>query len=364
MTINFYAKIRKRLRRLRCPEMIRSFDQDQQREGAFDTLDRGHQVIPLDRIVGSVGRYSDFDGKFRPRQQIASERYQSIKEALREGRRLPPVKLYQIKDQFYVLDGNHRIAAAKELGHSEIHAHIVEFIPSEDILENLIYRQRADFSKKTGLPYAITLTEVGQYEVLLQQIVNHREHLQKSGPQVTFEAAADDWYTTIYRPLVAIIRKGDLIKHFPRRTLDDLYAYVSYHQWEIGRERKYGIGVDRLIPSSMEAFREKMADINRSDYPEMLQEITVFVLLNVRSKNENRLLQKLFALKEVREVHSIHGNVDVLAKIVLTRDLLSSDAQIISEFVANQIRSLPGVVSSQTLIPGQSMIKGKDEDQQ
>ena len=75
----------------------------------------------------------------------------------------------------------------------------------------------------------------------------------------------------------------------------------------------------------------------------MLQEITVFVLLNVRSKNENRLLQKLFALKEVREVHSIHGNVDVLAKIVLTRDLLSSDAQIISEFVANQIRSLPGV---------------------
>lgn len=363
MTISFFGKLKKTFQRLQCPESIRSFDLDQEQEGAFDTLDRGHQAVPLDRIVGSVGRYADFDGKFRPRQQIANERYQSIKEALREGRRLPPVKLYQIKDRFYVLDGNHRIAAAKELGHSEIHAHIVEFIPSENKLENLIYQQRAHFSKKTGLPYAITLTEVGQYEALLNQIGRHREYLQQNNATVTFEAAADDWYNTIYRPLVAIIRQGDLVKHFPHRTLDDLYAYISHHQWEAGHKRKYGIGISRLIPDSMEAFREKMTDITRSDYPEMLQEITFFVLLTVRSKNEYRFLQRLFALKEVREVHSIHGNVDVLAKVVLTRDLLSSDAQIISEFVANQIRSMPEVVSSQTLIPGQSMIKGSNDSQ-
>jgi len=50
---------------------------------------------------------------------------------MRQGRTLGPVKLFEIKDEFYVLDGNHRIAAAKELGHDEILAHIEEFIPSK-----------------------------------------------------------------------------------------------------------------------------------------------------------------------------------------------------------------------------------------
>jgi DNA-binding Lrp family transcriptional regulator len=267
------------------------------------------------------------------------------------------VKLYQIKDEFYVLDGNHRIAAAKELGHTEIEATIVEFIPSKNTLENLLYQQRAQFSEKTGLPYTITLTEVGQYDYLLDQITQHQAYLAKSKPETTTFDAALDWYEHIYRPLAAIIRKGDLLKFFPKRTLDDLYAYVSHHQWVEGRMRKYGIGIDRLIPNNMEAFREKMATQSKDDYPEMLRQITAFVLLNVRAKNENRILEKLFSLKEVQEVHSIHGTVDVLVKIILTRDLLSSDAEIISEFVNDQMRQIPGVVSTQTLIPGHSMIK-------
>ena len=157
--------------------------------------------------------------------------------------------------------------------------------------------------------------------------------------------------------MVTIIRKGELLKFFPQRTLDDLYAYISFHQWQKGRQRKYGIGIDRLIPNNMEAFRDQMANRSKSEYPEMLREITAFVLMNIRSKNERRIMEKLFALNEVKEIHSIHGNVDVLVKIVLTRDLLSSDAEIISEFVHDQMRQIPGVVSTQTLIPGQSMIK-------
>ena len=68
-------------------------------------------------------------------------------------------------------------------------------------------------------------------------------------------------------------------------------------------------------------------------------------------------MDRLYALKEVREIHSIHGEADILAKIVLTRDLLSSDAEIISVFVHDQFRQVEGVVSTQTLIPGRSMIK-------
>jgi len=337
---------------------VKSFAEDQKEEAAFESRERGRQLVPLDKIVGSVGRYKDFDSQFRPKQHLVSERYENIKQAYRAGHRMPPVKLYQIKDEYYVLDGNHRIAAAKELKHTDVEAQIIEFIPSKNTLENVLYTQRAEFKEKTGLPYEIILTEVGQYEYLLEQIGKHQAYLSRTGGgDVNFAAAAMDWYETIYRPLTAVIRGGGLLNLFPERTLDDLYAYISRHRWEIGGKRKYGIGIDRLIPNDMEAFREKMAHQQKDEYPEMLRHITAFVLLNVKAKNEKRVLEKLFALKEVREVHAIHGNVDVLAKIELTRDLLSSDAEIISDFVNDQMRQIPGVLSTQTLIPGHSMIK-------
>ncbi len=351
-------RIKSAWKKWHAPDEAKSFNQDQEEEGAFESVQRGQQKVPLDRIVGSVGRYQDFDSRFRPKQHLALGRYESVKKALRAGRRLPPVKLYQIKDEYYALDGNHRIAAAKELGYTDIEATIVEFIPSKNIMDNVLYRQRAQFSEKTGLPYNITLTEVGQYDYLLDQIAQHHAHLTKTkGKQETYTGAAMDWYEHIYRPLVTIIRNGNLLKYFPQRTLDDLYAYVSHHQWEEGKKRKYGIGIDRLIPNNMEAFRKKMANQCKDEYPEMLREITAFVLLNVRGKYEARILEKLFALREVQEVHSIHGNVDVLVKIVLKRDLLSSDAEIISIFVNEQMRQFQGVVSTQTLIPGHSKIK-------
>jgi ribosome biogenesis GTPase A len=68
-------------------------------------------------------------------------------------------------------------------------------------------------------------------------------------------------------------------------------------------------------------------------------------------------MDKLFELDEVKEVHSVHGDVDVVLKAVLTRDLLSSDAEIISQFVHEKVRQLPGVVSTKTLIPGVSKVK-------
>ncbi len=339
-------------------QMVKSFADAQQNEQAFETVERGIQRIGLDRIVGSVGRYKDFDAHFRPKQHLATERYQKIKQTLQNGRELPPVKLYQIKDKFYALDGNHRIAAAKELNHTDIRADIIEFIAAKSTLENMLYYQRERFMQETALPYAIALTEVGQYDYLLSQIAMHQKTMAKQcRREIEFKAAALDWYESIYSPLRRIIRNGNLITRFANRTLDDLYSYISYHQWEAGKKRKYGIGIDRLIPTNMEAFREKMKNRCESNYPEMLRKITAFVLMKVTGKSELPIMEKLFALNEVQEIHSIHGEADLLVKIVLTRDLLSSDAEIISEFVHDQLRQIQGVLSTQTLIPGRSLIR-------
>ena len=107
----------------------------------------------------------------------------------------------------------------------------------------------------------------------------------------------------------------------------------------------------------MENFGKKMSDKKEAEYPEMKREITAFVLMNVSGKKEDRILEKLYTLEEVREIHSVHGDVDILAKIVLTRDLVSSDAETIGSFVHNKLRQIPGVISTQTLIPGFSKIK-------
>jgi DNA-binding Lrp family transcriptional regulator len=107
----------------------------------------------------------------------------------------------------------------------------------------------------------------------------------------------------------------------------------------------------------MEAFRKKMSEKREQEYPEMKREITAFVLMNVSAKREYKIIDKLYELEEVREIHSVHGEFDVIAKIVLTRDLLASDAETIGQFVHTQVRQVPGVVSTQTLIPGTSKIK-------
>jgi uncharacterized ParB-like nuclease family protein len=342
---------------------VKSFKLQQQKEAAFDTRDRGTQSIPLDRIVGSVGRYHDFDNSFRFKQNIPSERLQWIREAMREGRPLKPVELFQIKDEYYVSDGNHRISAAKELGHNEILARIVEFIPSEDSLDGFLYRERAEFADLTQLPAEITLTEVSQYDCLLEQISDHQEYLKREeGHPVEFQEAALDWYRTIYRPLVKILKRGRLIDSFPERTVADLYAYITWHHWKQSRRRQYGDGINKLIEQNMEAFRKKMTEKKSLEYPEMKQSITFFILMNLQTNRETKLIEKLYAIEEIKEIYWVHGDVDLLVKVELTRDLLSSDAETISQFVHEKVRQLQGIISTKTLIPGFSKIKAPPTD--
>ena len=334
------------------------FRENQECEGAFDHIDRGVCSVPLEQIVGSVGRYHDFDSQFKLKNHVPPDRLISVKQAMREGKSLPPVKLYKIKDEYYVLDGNHRIAAAKEFGRGDIMAKIVEFIPSSNTLENIIYREKSEFMEQTGLTHPIDISEVGQFPYLLEQVDAHRAFLAGGEkPGATLKEAAEDWYHTIYQPMTGIIQKGNLLASFPGRTLDDLYAYISFHQWEKGRTRHYGIGIDKLIPRDMEAFREEMATMNKEEYPEMLRSITAFITMNVEAKRELKIVDKLFALPEVSEVHSIHGSIDILVKVTLTRDLLSSDAEVIGQFVHEKVRQIDGIISTQTLIPGESRVK-------
>ncbi len=335
-----------------------SFEQIRTDEQAFESVDRGTLSVPLEKIVGSVGRYHEFDAQFKPKGYDSEDRLQGIKRSMREGRPIPPISLYQIKDRFYILDGHHRYSAAKEIGFKDISAHVLELIPSKDTFENRLYRERTEFRDKYKLTRPIELTELGQFPFLEEQIIEHRAALeQEKGGQVSEAEAAADWYRTIYRPLRTLIESSSIADSFEKRTVDDLYLYISMHQWKLGKSRRYGIGVDELIPKNMEEFRKKMAEHSVQHYPEMRREISVFILMNVEGRHEEKIMDKLYDLDAVREIHSVHGAIDIIIKVKLMRDLLSSDAELISQFMQSTIRQWPGVVSTQTLLPGISRVK-------
>ena len=323
---------------------VSSFNEQQAKEEDVQFLDHGIQTIALEKIIGSVGKYADFDSRFRPKKHVSGKRFTDIKQAMRQGKAIPPVKLYQIRNQYYVLDGNHRVAAAKELGWTEISAKVVELLSGKNTMENLLYIEKKNFFQKTELPLEIDLTELGKYNYLEQQIHRHQVYLASlSGKDCDFARASRDWYNTIYLPMAFIIKNGELIKYFPGRT--------------IAANRRYGIGIDRLIPKSMEGFRTAMLEKQTPEYPEMKRTITAFILIDTDTTAEATLSDKLFALEEVQEVHAVHGSIDLLVKVVLKRDFLASDAETIAEFLDERIRKIAGIKRTQTMIPGRSLVK-------
>lgn len=338
--------------------LMQAFNEPLDHHQEMEFIDHGLQTIDVKNIIGSVGKYHDFDSKFRPKKHAAGHRFSGIKKAMREGKPLPPVNLYQIKNDYYVVDGNHRVAAAKELGQFEIRAKVVELLSTQKTMENLLYIENKKFYEFTDLPEKIEVTEVGQYRYLENQIYKHQKHMNHiSGQEMVFKQAARDWYDTIYLPLTTIISNSQLMKYFPKRTLGDLFCYISYHHWDTVASRRYGIGIDRMIPRNMETFRQSMLEKNTPDYPEMIRTITAFILIDVNATTQMKIIDKLFALEEVQEVHSVHGTIDILVKIVLKRDLLASDAEIIADYVDKQIRKINGIARTQTVIPGASKVK-------
>ncbi len=337
----------------------KSFMAQQKAEEAVDRRDLGLREVPIEKIVGSVGRYHDFDSRFRLKKDHEPQKLKLIKAAMWEKKPLPPVDLYKIKDEYYVLDGNHRVAAAKQLQQPTIEAYIVEYLPAKQTLENILYREKANFELNTGLADKVELTEVGQFGWLLEQIKEHQTSLEQlTAEQTTLKGAAEDWYNTVYMPLVDIVKHSGLEKAFPKRTLADLYVYISYHQWHKGREeRKYGGKLDELIPNSMEKFRTKVMALSEHPFPEMKRITTAFIMISVKPELEKEIVEKLYTYNEVKELHYVPADFDIIAKIILERDLLSSESEVVRQFVQEKVRRIPGITWTQTIIPLSSKIK-------
>jgi len=203
--------------------------------------DAGLHVIEVEKIVGSVARYNDFDRAFIPKQRHTRSRWISIDMANLTDVVLPPIEVYKIGEIYFVKDGNHRVSVAREKGQKFIDAQVTEIVTQLPVTANtdintlILAEERLDFFKKTRLnelrPEAqVELTIPGQYGKLLEHIsvnrwfMGERQHKEVSTPD-----AVTGWYDEVYLPLARVIEDQKILKEFPGRTVTDLYLWVIEH---------------------------------------------------------------------------------------------------------------------------------------
>jgi hypothetical protein len=100
--------------------------------GFISERSAGLQVVPLDQIVGSVGRGRDFDRRFRPTSGRSRGRWEQIAAAARRGESFPPVDLMQVGELCFVRDGHHRVSVARALGRTDIDANVTAVLTRID----------------------------------------------------------------------------------------------------------------------------------------------------------------------------------------------------------------------------------------
>ncbi len=133
-----FERVRRRafLRRMRawlhndvCSDFLPSFEEARTSMLAgFIQVPRGIRTVPVERIVGSVGRTRDFDKAFLPTRASAATRWKRVDRAFYGDVELPPVRLFKIGDEYFVEDGNHRVSVARYQGIEMIDAEVVELL--------------------------------------------------------------------------------------------------------------------------------------------------------------------------------------------------------------------------------------------
>lgn len=227
--------------------------------------------IPLPAIVGSVGRYTDFTRGFLPKTDSDKDRWVRVMQGMTSMAGLPPIEVYQLGEAYFVLDGNHRVSVARQLGAERIEAYVT-VIPSRVSLtpdtrpdDLIIKAEYVAFLEATRLdslrPEAdLSVTAPGQYPVLLEHIAVHRYFmgLERQG-EVPYEEAVTHWYDQVYLPVIREIRAQGILGDFPRRTETDLYLWMAEHRAELARELGWELGpevaVADLVPQDQGLLR-------------------------------------------------------------------------------------------------------------
>ncbi len=206
----------------------------------------GMKAVDIDFIIGSEGRYNDFNRTFLPKKEFIRNRWESIDKAHLKSIILPPVKLYEVGGSYFVRDGNHRVSVAKLQGVRSIDAEVIRLdteIPLTpgmnqfEIKKAIIKYEKDHVFLNTDLKLILDFKELdftapGRFYEILRHIQGHKYFLNEdSKEEISFIDAGNSWYNKLYVPIISIVREEHILTRFPGRTESDLYMWIIKH-WD------------------------------------------------------------------------------------------------------------------------------------
>jgi hypothetical protein len=214
---------------------------------------QGIKPVEIKLIVGSEGRYRDFNKTFFPRYDFLRNRWEGIDKAHLKDIILPPIKLYEIGGLYFVSDGNHRVSVAKLKGLEYVDAEITSLkteikldpgMTKEDIKNKLIEYEKKVFFKNEDIKEVISkdklvFTAIGRYNEIMMHIDVHKYFINMDNEkEMTYKQAVNSWYKNLFLPIYNIVKKEKMLSRFPGRTHADLYVWIIRHWDEL--KKKYG----------------------------------------------------------------------------------------------------------------------------
>jgi hypothetical protein len=162
----------------------------------------------------------------------------------------PQIDVYLLKREYYVLDGNRRVAAAKAYGIEYLDAHAWEYIDRDDpesVKGSVLQRQ---FEQETKLK-DITLNHPYGYSALLREVMTFA-----NGNDL--KENARKWFAQVFWPLRAAIQKSPLPAIYPELRAEDIFVVIAnfYHEFMGGMPAEsepatilsaFGSGLNPLI---------------------------------------------------------------------------------------------------------------------
>lgn len=250
-----------------------SYEDVRQKLRANSRREKGFEDIPLDAIIGSVGRYTDFTRGFFPLQDSDAHRWARVKAAITSLEGVPPIDVYQIGDAYFVRDGNHRVSVARELGATHIHAHVTEvqtavpLSPTDSPDDVILKAEYTDFlawsELRAALPGAdLMVTAPGRYEDLREHISVHRYFMGlEQKREIGIREAVAHWYEHVYLPVVRAINNLGILRDFPERTETDLYLWTLEHRATLEKTLGWTIDPEDAAESLAARYSPKAARV-------------------------------------------------------------------------------------------------------
>ncbi|HWT91365.1 MAG TPA: hypothetical protein VN238_00070 [Solirubrobacteraceae bacterium] len=218
------------------------FDEVRRRLGLSGQSYGGIREIPVEKIVGSVDRAADFGPGFTPRRGgVSRARLTRLRAAYPEAAPLPAIEVYEVGGLFFVEDGHHRVALARERGMAfldaevtVLHTRYAELPPDVDVARLVHTEQQRLLLEESGLAQArpdarIEFARPRGYPELLETIKAHGYDLARRAADGRLPEPAQvaaDWHDTVFVPGLAAVERAGLPDRYPFKTPADLFLWV------------------------------------------------------------------------------------------------------------------------------------------